>query len=75
VKGGGKEGKRPGRNKPQNDKSNDNVAVAAGKTNNIESWALMVAEEWAHSEGEESCGSSLDSEDIRGMDEESWASI
>jgi len=75
AKGGGKEGQRPGRNKPQNDKSNDNAAVAAGKTNDIESWAFMVAEEWAHSEGKESCGSRLDSEDIRDMDAESWASI
>jgi hypothetical protein len=60
---------------PRNDKSNGNAAVAAEKTDNIESWALMVAEECTHSEDEESCGSSLDSEDIRGMDEESWASI
>jgi len=37
AKGGGKEGQRPGRNKPRNDKSNDNAAVAAKKTDDIES--------------------------------------
>ena len=48
AKGGGKEGQRPGRNKPRNDKSNDNAAVAAEKTDDIESWApwaLLVAED------------------------------
>jgi hypothetical protein len=35
----------------------------------------MVAEEWAHSEGEESCGSTLDGEDVCDTDVESWASI
>src|SRR6266850_166893 len=70
AKGGGKEGQRPNRRKPQDkDKSTNTVASVADKNEDIESWAAITADEYSESCGAWAMQYNADDED------ESWATI
>ena len=70
AKGGGKEGQRPNRQKPQDkDKSTNTVASVADKNEDIESWAAITVDEYSESCGAWAMQYNADDED------ESWATI
>jgi len=77
AKGGGKEGQGPRRNKRGQDKASESAASAADKTEDIESWAIQVDEDWSFESliCSSNSADSEASEDLSDTDVESWASI
>jgi hypothetical protein len=73
AKGEGKEGQGPRHNKRGQDKASDSAALAVDKTEDIESWAIQVDEDWSFESliCSSNSADSEASEDLSDMDVES----